>query len=361
MMDLKALKASLDQLEEERHIGRDKIIAAIEDALASAYKKDYGKKSQIIRAKIDLDTGKTDFYQVKIAVDDTVVRIPEEGEEDLPAMPAHAGQAWEQTPSDDGDERVRFNEDHHIMISDARMIKRDIQLNEELIFPLESKDDYGRIAAQTAKQVIIQRIREAEKYSILDEYKEKEGEVVSGKVQKIERGNVFIDLGRATGLLGYEDQIPGEYYRQGERIRTYLYLVDETPRGITLRLSRAHPKFVEHLFSVEVPEISGGIVELKAIAREAGSRTKIAVSSNDQSIDPVGSCVGQKGSRVSTVIAELGGEKIDIIEWSDDAKTFIASALSPAKINSVTLDEDSCQATVDVGADQFSLAVGKGG
>jgi N utilization substance protein A len=351
MMDLKALKASLDQLEEERHISRDKIIAAIEDALASAYKKDYGKKSQIIRAKIDLDTGKTDFYQVKIVVDDSIVRIPKEDEKNEDDASAEG----------EKDERIRFNEDHHIMIDDARMIKRDVTLNEEMFFPLESKDDYGRIAAQTAKQVIIQRIREAEKYSILDEYKEKEGEIVSGKVQKIERGNVFIDLGRATGLLSYEDQIPGEYYRQGERIRTYLYLVDETPRGITLRLSRSHPKFVEQLFRVEVPEISTGIVEIKSIAREAGSRTKIAVASNDPSIDPVGSCVGQKGSRVSTVIAELGGEKIDIIEWSNDAKTFIASALSPAKINSVTLDEDNHQATVDVSADQFSLAVGKGG
>lgn len=350
-MDLKALKASLDQLEEERHISRDKIIAAIEDALASAYKKDYGKKSQIIRAKIDLDTGKTDFYQVKIVVDDSIVRIPKEDEKNEDNT----------STEDEKDERIRFNEDHHIMIDDARMIKRDVALNEEMFFPLESKDDYGRIAAQTAKQVIIQRIREAEKYSILDEYKEKEGEIVSGKVQKIERGNVFIDLGRATGLLSYEDQIPGEYYRQGERIRTYLYLVDETPRGITLRLSRSHPKFVEQLFRVEVPEISTGIVEIKSIAREAGSRTKIAVASNDPSIDPVGSCVGQKGSRVSTVIAELGGEKIDIIEWSSDAKTFIASALSPAKINSVTLDEDNHQATVDVSADQFSLAVGKGG
>lgn len=351
MMDLKALKASLDQLEEERHISRDKIIAAIEDALASAYKKDYGKKSQIIRAKIDLDTGKTDFYQVKIVVDDSIVRIPKEDKKNEDNT----------STEDEKDERIRFNEDHHIMIDDARMIKRDVALNEEMFFPLESKDDYGRIAAQTAKQVIIQRIREAEKYSILDEYKEKEGEIVSGKVQKIERGNVFIDLGRATGLLSYEDQIPGEYYRQGERIRTYLYLVDETPRGITLRLSRSHPKFVEQLFRVEVPEISTGIVEIKSIAREAGSRTKIAVASNDPSIDPVGSCVGQKGSRVSTVIAELGGEKIDIIEWSNDAKTFIASALSPAKINSVTLDEDNHQATVDVSADQFSLAVGKGG
>ncbi len=343
MLDLKQLKAALDQMEEERNIPREKIIGAIEDALTAAYKKDYGKKGQIIRAKLDLDSGKTEFYQVKIVVDDTVVRLADEEE-----------------VSED-DERPRFNEEHHILLEDARKIKKDTQVNDEMIFPLETKDDYGRIAAQTAKQVIIQRIREAEKYSILDEYEGREGEIVSGKVQKIERGNVFIDLGRTTGVLGYEDQIPGEYYRQGERIRAYLYEVTEGPRGITLRLSRSHPKLVEKLFAIEAPEIASGIVEIKAIAREAGSRTKIAVASNDSSIDPVGSCVGQKGARVNTVISELGGEKIDIIEWTDKTKTFIENALSPAKVHSVDLDEENKEASIVVDPDQFSLAVGKGG
>ncbi len=351
MMNLKALRAALEQLEEERHISRDKILSAIEDALASAYKKDYGKKSQIIKATLDLDSGKVEFFQVKIVVDESIIKTKEEIEAE-----EEAGIAESET-----DERIRFNEDHHLMIEDARKIKKDVQLNEELVFPLESRDDYGRIAAQTAKQVIIQRIREAEKYSILDEYAERQGEVINGKVQKIERGNVFIDLGRATGLLAYEDQIPGEFYRQGERLRAYLYLVEETPRGITLRLSRAHPKFIEKLFATEAPEIASGAVEIKAIAREAGSRTKIAVFANDSSIDPVGSCVGQKGTRVSTVISELGGEKIDVIEWNENPKSFIASALSPAKINHVNLNEDNHTATVEVNDDQFSLAVGKGG
>lgn len=352
MLDLKALKGALDQLEEERNVPKDKIITAIEDSLTAAYKKDYGKKGQIIRAKVDLDSGKVDFVQVKIVVDESMLKPEDEPEVEMTETPEESAEA---------DPRVHFNEEHHIMLEDARKIKKDAQLNDEIIFPLEPKDDFGRIAAQTAKQVIIQRLREAEKVSILDEYEGKEGDIVSGSVQKMERGNVFIDLGRATGILPYEEQVRGEYYRQGERLKAYLYQVEETPRGITLRLSRAHPKFVEKLFAIEAPEIASGAVAVKAIAREAGSRTKIAVASNDPSIDPVGSCVGQRGSRVSTVISELGGEKIDIIEWSDNEEKFLINALSPAKVTGVKLDEVNRVATVEVAPDQFSLAVGKGG
>jgi len=343
MIDLKALNLALEQLEEERNIPKEKIMEAIEDSLTAAYKKDYGKKGQIIRAKFNLEDGRVEFYQVKIVVDRNEVRMDDE----------------EKVAEDD--ERPRYNEEHHLFLEDARKIKKDAEVDEEIIFPLETKDDYGRIAAQTAKQVIIQRLREAEKVSIMGEYEEKEGDVVSGKVQKIERGNVFVDLGRATAILPYEEQIPGEFYRQGERIRAYLYLVEETPRGITLKLSRSHPKFVEKLFEIEAPEIASGIVEIKAVAREAGSRSKIAVLSNDHSIDPVGSCVGQRGSRVTTIISELGGEKIDIIEWSDSPEEFISNALSPAKISNVTLKEDDKEAVVMINPDQFSLAVGKGG
>lgn len=353
MMDLKVLRSALEQLEEERHIPREKIIAAIEDALTAAYKKDYGKKGQIIRAKFDLDTGTTEFYQVKIAVDDSMLK-PEDEPDVLPNETSETTFAPEDT-------RVRWNEEHHIRIEDAQKIKKGVQLGEELIFPLEVKDDYGRIAAQTAKQVIIQRIREAERFSILDEYSDRQGEILSGKVQKMERGNVFVDLGRTTGLLAREEQIPGEHYHQGERLRAYLYAVEETPRGVNLRLSRSHPKFVEELFKMEAPEIASGAVVVKNVAREAGSRTKIAVFSSDPNIDPVGSCVGQRGVRVNTVIAELGGEKIDIIEWSEKPETFIASALSPAKINNVTLFIEENRAQIEVDPEQFSLAVGKGG
>ena len=360
------MKSALEQLESERGIPKEKIIDAIEAALAAAYKKDYGKKGQIVRAKLDMDTGKTDFVQVKIVVDDTMVRMPLEGEEeddDAPVKPFVSAPEPVVGAEGEGDidTRVRYNSEHHIMIEDARLIKGGTELGEELIFPLDAKDDYGRIAAQTAKQVIIQKIREAEKSSVLDEFAQRGEEIVTGLIQRIERGNIFIDLGRATGLLGYEDQIPGERYRTGERLRSYLYSVEESPRGINLRLSRAHPNFIRALFALEAPEVASGIVELKEIAREAGSRTKIAVFSKDEHVDPVGSCVGQRGVRVATVISELGGEKIDVIEWSPDIEKFIADALSPAKVRSVKINAAERQTSVEVTPDQLSLAIGRGG
>ena len=342
MLDLKTFKSALEQLEEERKIPKEKILDAIEQAMAAAYKKDYGKKGQIIRAKFDLETGKTDFFKIKIVVDETIARGDEEEVEK-------------------DDERVLFNPEHHIMLEDARKIKKEVELNDEVVFPLEEKDDYGRIAAQTAKQVIIQKIREAERTSIIDEYGTKEGEIVSGVVQKVERGNVYVEFNRATGILSAEEQIPGEFWERGQRIRAYLYSVEDTQRGIDLRLSRTHPKFLEKLFAVEAPEIASGIVEIKAIAREAGSRSKIAVYSNDEHIDPVGSCVGQKGTRVNTVTQELSGEKIDIIPWLENPLQFVSNSLSPAKVISIEVDEKEHKATVEVAEDQLSLAIGKGG
>ena len=342
MLDLKTFKSALEQLEEERKIPKEKILDAIEQAMAAAYKKDYGKKGQIIRAKFDLETGKTDFFKIKIVVDETIARGDEEEVEK-------------------DDERVLFNPEHHIMLEDARKIKKEVELNDEVVFPLEEKDDYGRIAAQTAKQVIIQKIREAERTSIIDEYGTKEGEIVWGVVQKVERGNVYVEFNRATGILSAEEQIPGEFWERGQRIRAYLYSVEDTQRGIDLRLSRTHPKFLEKLFAVEAPEIASGIVEIKAIAREAGSRSKIAVYSNDEHIDPVGSCVGQKGTRVNTVTQELSGEKIDIIPWLENPLQFVSNSLSPAKVISIEVDEKEHKATVEVAEDQLSLAIGKGG
>ncbi|MDQ5948964.1 MAG: Transcription termination/antitermination protein NusA [Patescibacteria group bacterium] len=343
MLDLKVINSVLAQLEEERGIPQEKIIEAIELALATAYKKEYGKKGQIVRAKFDLNSGKTEMFQIKVVVDETTVVMEQEEGEEIP------------------ENKELYNPEHHIMLADARRIKKGVELGEEMVFPLENHDDYGRIAAQTAKQVIMQKIREAEKISVMGEYGKREGEIVSGTVQRVERGNVFIDMGRATGLLPYEEQIPGERYGQGERIRAYLYRVEEGGKGVFLRLSRSHPKFLEKLFETEAPEIANGTVVVKSIAREAGSRTKIAVSSADSHIDPVGSMVGQRGVRVSTVMSELGGEKIDIIEWSEDPKKFIEDALSPAKVLSVILDDKNNQAVVEVSEDQQSLAIGKGG
>jgi len=342
MFDLKVIHSVLAQLEEERGIPKEKIIEAIEASLATAYKKEYGKRGQIVRASFDINTGKTDFYQIKTVVDPTQVIM--EGEE----------------PAED-DERTRFNPEHHMLLEDARKMKKGVVVEDEMIFPLEPKSDFGRIAAQTAKQVIIQKIREAEKVSVFGEFGEKEGSIVTGQVQRIERGNVYFDMGRASGILPYEEQIPGERYRQGEKVRMYLTKVEETPRGVFLRLSRAHPQFLEKLFESEVPEIVAGTVTIRAIAREAGSRSKVAVFSSDSHIDPIGSMVGQRGVRVSTVMSELGGEKIDIIEWSDDLAKFVEDSLSPARVESVEVDSDTNTATVTVSEDQQSLAIGRGG
>lgn len=352
MLDLKVINSVLEQLEQERGIPRERVIEAIEMALATAYKKEYGQKGQIVHAKFDLNSGKAEFSQVKIVVDESTVVFDPMSEEEEKTMTNEAGEVIE---------KEIFNAEHHILLTDAKRLKRDAKLGDEIIFPLEQKDDYGRIASQTAKQVIIQKIREAEKTAVLKEYGEQEGKIVTGTVQRIERGNIFVDMGRATGMLSYEDQIPGERYAQGERIRSYLYRVEESPRGIFLRLSRAHPKFLEKLFELEAPEISAGTVTIKAVAREAGSRSKVAVASSDSHIDPVGSMVGQRGVRVTTVMSELGGEKIDIIEWAADPKKFVEDSLSPAKVLSVDIKEEEKIATVTVTEDQQSLAIGKGG
>jgi len=361
MFDLKVINSVLDQMHEERGISRERMLDAIEQALATAYKKEYGKRGQIIRATFDITTGSAVFSQIKIVVDDTMVRMDEDApEEDTPEVYG----AEEAALPEEG-VRVRFDPEKHIMIEDARRIRKDIALGEEMIFPLDSKDDFGRIAAQTAKQVIIQKIREAEKESALAEFGQKEGDIVIGHAQRFERGNLFVDLGRVTGVMPYDEQIPGERYRTGERIRAILLKVDETPRGIFLKLSRAHPEFLKELFAIEAPELASGTVEIKEIAREAGSRSKVAVYSNDSHIDPVGSLVGQRGVRVSTVMSELGGEKIDIIEWSANPIEFIEDALSPAQVMSVTIadtDEGADRrAKVEVASDQQSLAIGRGG
>lgn len=348
MFDLKIIHSVLDQLQEERGIPKEKIIEAIEMALATAYKKEYGKKGQIVRAKFDVNTGGVEFLQVKIVADPEKVIFEDQDEAELEPLPL-------------GEERVRYNAEHHILLDDAKKIKKDAKIDDEIIFPLEMKDDYGRIAAQTAKQVIIQKIREAEKISVIAEYGKKEGDIVTGTVQRIERGNIFIDMGRSTAILPFEEQIPGERYAQGERVRALLAKVEDNPRGIFLRLSRSHPDFLKKLFEIEAPEIGNGVVEVKAVAREAGSRSKIAVASKDSHVDPVGSLVGQRGVRVSTVMSELGGEKIDIIEWSADPKKFIEDSLSPAKAMKVTIYENEKRAVVNVSEDQQSLAIGRGG
>jgi transcription termination/antitermination protein NusA len=343
LFDLKSLNSALEELQTERGISRDSVVDALATALAAAYRREYGKRGQIIRATFNPETGDMEFRQAKIVVDASLVR--QEGEE----------------ATSDEDHRSRFNPEQHIMIEDARRIKRDAQLDEEISFPLESQEDFGRIAAQAAKQVIMQKVREAERASIIEEYGEREGEIVTGHVQRFERGNLFVDLGRATAILPYDEQIPGERYRQGERVRALLLRVDEGVRGTFIRLSRSHPKFLTKLFETEVPEMANQIVEVKGIVREPGSRAKIAVFSHDDHVDPVGALVGQRGVRVAVVTSELGGEKIDVVEWSENAGDYVKESLKPAQVLSIELNEEEGRATVMVAEDQQSLAIGRGG
>ncbi len=357
MFDLKILKRAVEQIAEEKGIDAAKILEAIESSIAAAYKKEYGQRGEIVKSKFDMKTGALKFWQVKTVVDETTVRIVEEGEEEEAA----AQEAAKPMEGAEGEAVLpRYNSDRHLFLEEAKKIKNDAKVGDELEFPLETHEDFGRIAAQTAKQVILQRLREAERDSVLAEFKSKEGDIVSGLVQRFDRGNVYIDLGRTTGVMFYNESIPGEHYRPGERMRFFVVAVQADTKMPGIILSRAHPKFVSKLFALEVPEINDGVIEIKFIAREPGSRTKIAVVSKAEGVDPVGSCVGQRGTRVMAVSNELGQEKLDIVEYSEDPAKFIASALSPAKVNSVEISARR-EARVYIPEDQLSLAIGKGG
>lgn len=366
MFDLKVINAVLGEMEEERGIPRAKMIDAIEQSLATAYKKEFGKRGQIVTCEFDMDTGTTNFNQIKIVVDESMLKPEPKLDENGKEIVVETEKKEEVDTEEE--KKVRFDEEKHIMIATAQMVKKGAELGEELIFPLEPKDDFGRIAAQTAKQVIMQKIREAEKESALAEFGQKAGDIVNGQVQRFERGNLYVDLGRVTAIMPYEEQIPGERFKPGERIRAILLAVEETPRGIFLKLSRSHPDFLISLFDIETPELQSGAVEVKAIAREAGARTKIAIHAVDEHLDPVGSLVGQRGVRVSTVMSELGGEKIDIIEWSPEILDFIEDSLSPAQVIEVRIEKEPNEeegtrghAIAEVAGDQQSLAIGRGG
>ena len=327
---------------------------SIEAAIAAAYKKDYGKKGQIIKAKLNPETGQVKFWQVKLVVTEDMIYSEGELEE------TKEKQKIEKEGASPEEGKIRFNPERHVMLEEAKKIKAGIKVEEELEIPLELQKDYGRIAAQTAKQVILQKIREAERETILDEYKSKEGQILSGIVQRVETRNIYIDVGKTLGILPKEEQVPGEFYRPGQRLKVYILKVEETPKGPVVFLSRAYPKLVSKLFELEVPEISQGTVSIKSIAREAGSRSKVAVESEEEGVDPIGSAVGQRGTRVMAVINELGGEKIDIIEYSEDPEKFIANALSPAKVFEVKIMPKN-KALCIVPGDQLSLAIGKDG
>ena len=249
----------------------------------------------------------------------------------------------------------------HLGLTAARELKDSAEVGEEIRTELSVPGEYGRMAAQTAKQVIIQKIREAEHANVFEAYKDKVHQVITATVQRRDGRTIIMDLGRGTGILPFEEQMPRERYNVGDRLRVYVLQVSEMPKGPEILLSRSHPEVVRQVFAMEIPEIANGLIEIKGLSREAGARSKVAVAAVDPNVDPIGSCVGQRGTRVQTIISELAGEKIDIIEFSDDPIRYISNALSPAKVLTLEVDEDEHTAVATVAEDQLSLAIGKGG
>lgn len=373
-MNQESIAEAVKQICEEKGITLESVISTIEAALAAAYRKDFGEKNQNVKVEFNLDTGKSEIFDIKTVVDD----VPEEeleaikAEEEArakkkagdrkpeikfqkPEKPAEGEEKGEE------EEVKRFNPKTDIQISDAQKIKKSYKIDDEIKTELEVSGDFGRMAAQTAKQVIVQKLRETERETMYAEFKEKEGEILVGTVQRREGNLVLVDLGRLTALLPPEEQIRSESYTPGGHIKVFIMSVSETTKGPEVIVSRSHPEIVIKLFNLEIPEIANGTVEIKSIAREAGSRSKISVYTDQENIDPIGSCIGQRGARIQTIISELKGEKVDIIKYSDDPVEYITNALSPAKIEEITTDEESKTATAKVVEDQLSLAIGKAG
>lgn len=324
-LDFKQLSVAIRTIAEEKNLPEETVQDAVEQALAAAYKRDYGDREQEIRIKMNLNTGDVDAYISKVVVKEVT------------------------------------NPAYEISLSEAQVRKKDIKVD-DTIEVHEKVESFGRVAAQTAKQVILQRLREAERDIVMSEFEDKIGTVINATVGRIEGSVIRVDLGRAQGIMPRSEQIQGERYYPGQRVKVYLKDVEKGFRGPQLVVSRGNKEFVEWLFRSEVPEMESGAVEIKALAREAGVRSKIAVLSNVQGVDPVGTFVGGHGTRVNAVMSEIGEqEKIDIIVYSEDIKEFITNSLSPTKINSLKLDEEKKRALVNVDEEQLSIAIGKGG
>jgi N utilization substance protein A len=317
------LSRIIDQVGKDKGIDKTILIDALEQALLAAARKKYGPKQEI-EAKYNEEAGELELFQFKTVVKD--VKNP----------PAEI--SWKEAKELDAD----------VEIGDSLGTKIDIA-------------EFGRIAAQTAKQVIIQRVKDAERENIFEDFKDRKGEVISGTVQRFEKGSIIVNLGRAEAVIPQQELVPRETYKPGDRIRAYVLDVRKTPKGPQIILSRSNPNFLIKLFELEVPEVSEGIVKILNAAREPGSRAKIAVYSQDSDVDPVGACVGMKGSRVQAVVQELRGEKIDIIPWSDDSASFVCNALAPAEISKVIIHQDAKSMEVVVEDDQLSLAIGRRG
>ena len=330
-MAISPFTATINQVCDEKGLDRDTVIKIIESALAAAYRKDYGRPKQVIHAKLnEEDLAKTDMYQVFVVV-----------ENDFP------------------DEE--FDENNQMRLSEAKKINKKAKVGDEIEIKLPSEEKFGRIAAQTAKQVIIQRLQEAERNMLYSEFKEKESHLINGTIQQVEGNDIIVNLGKINAIMPKKDQIPGENYYAGQRLKVYVAGVEESSRGPRVIVSRSNAKLISELFTMEVPEINAGTVVIKDIAREAGARTKISVTATQEGLDPVGSCVGQRGIRVQAVLAEIGEEKIDIILWDKDIIKYISNALSPAKVDEIKINEPAKKAVVYVPNDQLSLAIGRNG
>ncbi|MBT4277242.1 transcription termination/antitermination protein NusA [Candidatus Falkowbacteria bacterium] len=371
MLDQKQFSLALKQICEEKGISEKQVLETIESALAAAYRKDYGNKLQNIKVEFSPEDGSTKIYDIKTVVEDMPEEEEiEESQDQKEDKQGKDNKAKEKTKKDetssaeamaDEEEIRKFNPKTEIQLTDAKEIKKKYKIGDEIITKLEKPEGYGRMAAQTAKQVIIQKLREAERHTLYEEMKDQAGKVINGVIERYDRRFVSISIGRATAFLPPEEQIRGEMYNVGAQMKFYIVSVEENAKGPRIIVSRRNEEILKELFYLEIPEISSGVVEIKAIAREAGERSKVAVSTDDSSIDPIGSCIGQRGNRIQTIINELNGEKIDIIEHSDDVERFIQNSLSPAKITSAKINEKENQAIVQVKSDQFSLAIGKGG
>lgn len=331
---------AIDQLVAEKNIDRKVVITTIEAALAAAFRKDYGHPDQNIKVALDEKTGSFKVYDEKNVVKEIDEEMEKRAREYVLIADAKKLEGYKKTTGEPDE------------MKEGDVIRKEIT-------PPEAK--FGRIAAQTAKQVIIQRIREAERDAIYNEFKDKKGEVLNATVQRVEGRTVFMDLGNAVGVMYPPDQIRREHYTIGQRYKVFVNEVRIGAKGPEIIVSRTAPGLVKRLFELEVPEIYAKTVEIKALVREAGSRSKMAVKANDDNVDPIGSCVGQKGTRVQAVKAELGGENIDIITWDEDEKKFISNSLSPAKVTKINLDSEHKEAVVEVEEDQLSLAIGKEG
>lgn len=324
-LNLKQLALSIKQIADEKNLPEDTVHDIIEQAIAAAFRRDFGDREQEVRAEMNAATGDVTVYTTKEVVEEV------------------------------GDDTVEIN------LADAQKVDPKAEIG-GTVEVTDHPTSFGRVAAQTAKQVILQKLREAEREVVMEEYEDKIGTVIVGTVQRVEPRVVRVELGKAVGIIPQSEQIPGEYYSIGSRVKVFLKDVERGNRGPQLILSRANEAFVEYLFRQEVPEMENGAVEIKAIAREAGKRTKIAVNSTVQGVDPVGTFVGGHGTRVQAVMNEIGDqEKIDIITFSEDPTEFITNALSPAEVKKITIDEATKHARVDVAEDQLSIAIGRGG